>query len=73
MNDKKPAEKKRGKKLEINKETIQELSDDQLEQVAGGFTGGCYDGVQRNAQGGTDTIAPGPTRVCNAVTAACAR
>jgi hypothetical protein len=34
---KKPAEKKRGKKLELNKETIQELTDEQLNEVAGGI------------------------------------
>ena len=31
------AEKKRGKKLELNKETVQELNDAQLEGVAGGI------------------------------------
>jgi len=54
---KKPVEKKRGnKKLELKKETIQELADEQLDQVAGGVTGGCAtgEGVQR----GTGPIGP---------------
>jgi hypothetical protein len=38
---KKPRDKK---KLEINKETIQELTDQDLDQVAGGATGGCATG-----------------------------
>ena len=37
MDKKKKAEKKpRGKKLELNKEAIQELSEGELDQVAGG-------------------------------------
>ena len=34
-----PKAKKRGKKLELNKETVQELNDEQLEDVAGGLLG----------------------------------
>lgn len=37
MGDDKKADKKRGKKLELNKETIQELTEDQLNEVAGGI------------------------------------
>jgi hypothetical protein len=34
-----PKAKKSGKKLELNKETVQELNDEQLEDVAGGLLG----------------------------------
>jgi hypothetical protein len=47
---KQPGEKQRGKKkLELKKETIQELSEGELDKVAGGVTGGCAtgEGAQR--------------------------
>jgi hypothetical protein len=37
--DQDPKARKRGKKLELNKETVQELNDEQLEDVAGGLLG----------------------------------
>jgi hypothetical protein len=53
---KQPNKRQRGKKkLEINKETIQELSEQDLDQVAGGATAtGLGEGVQR----GTGPIGP---------------
>jgi hypothetical protein len=65
--DKKKAEKKRGKKkLAISKETIQELSDEQLDRVAGGVTGGCAAGEDvatiTRVRGGT----AGETCTCSA-------
>ena len=46
MRDKKPQDKKK-RKLEVRKQTIRELSDKELKQVAGGIlqptqTGHCY-------------------------------
>jgi hypothetical protein len=53
-------DKKRGKKkLEIKKETLQELSDEQLGDVAGGATVTCAgEGVQQDAK---------RTRYCTAI------
>jgi hypothetical protein len=52
------------KKLAVNKETIRELSEGELDQVAGGIgSAHCTTtGVRAPDQD------PGPTRACNAVT-----
>jgi natural product precursor len=56
MGDKKKTKKK---KLEINKETVQELSDEQLGDVAGGYhADGC--GTHYSFRG-QRTCDPGPT------------
>jgi hypothetical protein len=67
---KKPAEKKAKKKLEIKKETIQELSKGELDQVAGGATATCLgEGVQRDQgplgpTGTAKPVDPHPTSYC---------
>ena len=70
--EKKKADKKPGKKkLELKKETIQELSDSDLENVVGGATGTCLgEGVRRyqgplGPTGTAKPVDPHPTSYCN--------
>jgi hypothetical protein len=60
-----PKAKKRGKKLELSKETIQELSDTDLDHVAGGAlkTGGGHCKEQSLAP-----ACPVPTSPCDTIT-----
>jgi hypothetical protein len=59
--------KKAGKKLELNKETVQELSDEQLDDVAGGAlkTGG-----GRCKEQSIAPACPAPTSPCDTITCA---
>jgi natural product precursor len=68
MSDKpKKAKQKPAKKLELNKETIQELSDEQLDDVAGGAlkTGGGHCKQQSIAP-----ACPAPSAPCDTITCA---
>jgi hypothetical protein len=65
MGDDKKAKKPRGKKLAVNKETIQELTDEALDQVAGGV---CAPSVVPTGVQGQGPI--GPTGARN-LTKAC--
>jgi len=68
-----PRAKKRGKKLELNKETVQELSDDQLDQVAGGAlkTGGGHCKEQSLAPACPAITSPCDTITCQSCNLYC--
>jgi hypothetical protein len=65
----KPTKKTRkpGKKLELNKETVQELSDEQLDQVAGG---GLKTGGGHCKQQSLAPACPAITSPCDTITCA---